>query len=1092
MRILNDISFSCILDFFRVLSFLFLSNLLLSQYTDDYHWNQVSIPDNSNLEYIKMFSATSGVVSGNKIMVLKDKNWTLLSKQPPIVVSRAFALDPNSIFVTNDNKFQESELLYWNGKDWKKVYHPLANSIISMNFKDEKNGIIAGYGEVAILKEGKWNLITPPTNFSIFQVFQQNDSVIWALTVGRGLFKYSNNWKEIKNSSNIQSISFFNNKVYFATNKIIGKIENDLIIEITELSKLESTYIKSLSISDSNDIFCLNYDGKILHYKFGNWIIDDVNTALNYMSIINYNDKWVVGNEGAIFHYTNQIGDEIHQNWKGFEVNSLFISINAKVVDDEYGIAIADFNGDGLSDIFTCGLYEENHLYINNLQMEFFDEARKRGVNGTITKIEQELNLGASAVDWDNDGDVDLYVSVLNGKNKLYENMGEEYFIEYSDISNGVGESNDRTNACSFGDVDNDGDLDLFITNEHSSNRLFNNNGVGVFKEITTKVGLASNRGGMACSFGDIDNDGDIDLYVANWSESNRMYKNLLKETGELKFEDVTIKSKTGGFAYTKSNAVVFADIDNDADLDLYVTNRKTSNRLYINDGKGIFTDKTKDLVGLDSMKSNGVVIADFDGNGWKDIYVSNVGENIYFENVEGVFAENGTNRVGYSTGSAYSDFDNDGDLDIYIANYVGESSVLLINKLNNENYIKISIEGVKNNRSGVGSKIYVYKDTCLNKSSDLIDFRQITAGSGYASMNDFNQSIQIQDDKFVDIKVIFPDGTIKTKKHILAGTKLIISDTKGIKRLLIFAKKMFLRRVFDPHELFELIKWIFILSFIFYITLRGIIRYKWSRIFALGVVIVSVLFYFFQYYFLEYENFLYSTLLPFSSVIGMILLMYQFFERNHTKKMALVEQEQIREKLSRDLHDDLASTISSIGIYLTLIRYKLTGKEGKLMELLDKSESLVGDATTSITDMIWAIKPKPESLANLIIRINNNFAELFRAKNVNYQSFVNLIDDKVILQPKVKQNIYLIIKEALNNTLKYAKAKNVSIEVQKENSKVKIIIEDDGIGFDYNFMKGRGHGLINMKKRAEDIGAGFQVITEEGKGTKCIIEFDG
>ena len=219
----------------------------------------------------------------------------------------------------------------------------------------------------------------------------------------------------------------------------------------------------------------------------------------------------------------------------------------------------------------------------------------------------------------------------------------------------------------------------------------------------------------MGCSFGDIDGDGDLDLYVSNWSKKNILYKNLLNDNGELFFENITGKTGVGGNEFDKSNGVVFNDIDNDADLDLFVTNRKTSNTLYINNGKGIFKNETAHFLGIDSLKSYGAVIADFNGDNQKDIYVSNVGMNTFYLNNNNKFEiktiKYGAKIEGYSTGSAVADFDNDGDLDIYVANYIGEGSALLKNKLNNNKFIKVKVQGVENNRNGIGAKVYVYKD---------------------------------------------------------------------------------------------------------------------------------------------------------------------------------------------------------------------------------------------------------------------------------------------------------------------------------------------------------------------------------------------
>ena len=608
-------------------------------------------------------------------------------------------------------------------------------------------------------------------------------------------------------------------------------------------------------------------------------------------------------------------------------------------------------------------------------------------------------------------------------------------------------------------------------------------------KKLLIKLVYRQLNGGMGCSFGDIDGDGDMDLYVSNWSKKNVLYKNLLKEKGKLLFENITEIAGIGGNDFDKSNGVVFNDIDNDADLDLFVTNRKTSNALYINNGKGIFKNETDRLIGIDSLKSYGAVIADFNGDNQKDIYVSNVGLNTFYLNNHNKFEiktiQYGAKIEGYSTGSAIADFDDDGDLDIYVANYIGEGSTFLKNKLNNSKFIKVKVQGIENNRSGIGAKVIVYKDEGMGNNKDLLYYSEITGGSGYVSMNELLQTIQVQENEFVDVKVVFPTGIIKKIKHIKAGDKITVYDVEGLRKKLLLAKHFVVKRILDPHKLFELIKWLFVILLIGYSLFYK--NPKWNKkIFRMiSIAIVLLLIYYLQYYYFEYKNIVLSTLLPLTSIILALVLIHLYDERERLKQVSVFEQEQIRVRLSRDLHDDLASTVSTIGIYLTLIKYRISKSDVKLHKFIEKSEALVSETTSSITDLIWAINPRPESVDNLLLRFSKNFKELFREKNIEFD-IVNKLDHHYILQPKIKQNVYLILKEALNNILKYANPNKVTLEAIINHKDIYISIEDDGIGFDLEKVRSKGNGLTNMKNRAEEIAAKLTISSEKGKGTKC------
>ena len=1066
-------------------------NKILSQSQSKYHWNTVQIKTYSDLKSIKMFSPESGIAIGKNLLLFNNGIWAEPENQLPIDIDLIYVIDTNCLFACSKTIYQESDLYYFDGKKWSNINHPLANNIYSLNFKNKNNGIIGGFGEIAFLKNKKWEFIDFPHLISITNIQVIGDSTFWALTNDKGLFKYDKKWKQIDNSVYIDLIQLYNDNLYFIGKENFGIIHKDSISIISTDTRLKN--IRSFSIVNDKNIYAVGNNGLILNYNGQIWQQQNSGTEenLNSISMLDNTDGWIVGNNGTILHYTDKI--EIHgkKPWKGFD--QITFNTYSRIINDEYGVAIFDFDEDGFPDIFTCGLYESNHLYIKKINFNYNDEAEKRGISGKNTNSKNKLNLGVCIGDIDNDNDMDIYVSSLNSKNTIYKNTGKGYFIDYSAISNGVGKKNERTNACIMGDVDNDGDLDIFIANENSTNRLFLNNGVGIYKDVTLETGLLSQGGGMGCSFGDIDNDGDLDIYVTNWAHSNVLYQNQWKEKGKLKFIDISKKAGVSGKSYAKSNGVCFSDINNDGYLDLFITNRKMPNRLYINQGNGIFQDKTAEKIGLDSLKSYGVVISDFDANGFKDIYVSNVGKNVFYENNGEIFfkksIEFNCDLGGYSTGSAFADLDKDGDNDIYIANYLGESSSILKNKAVKNNFIKIRIKGIINNTFGIGSKIYIYEK--LKDSLNLLFFDEIRLGSGYASANDPIKTVNLANNRNVDVKIVFPNGLIKILTNVTPGSQLTISDLSGIKKYYFLFSRWISKQIFDPHRLWSLIKIILVLLLIVFSCFYGLKRYKLRKSFIVINAFLLLAFYYYQYHYFEFDNWFLSSVVPLSSTILILLLLYYYFERSRVKRLALVEQNMIKEKLSRDLHDDLATTISSVGIYLTLIRYNVGGANKKLNELIGKSESLIQTAAESITDLIWAINPKSVKLSNLILKINSNFGEIFRDKGILYKTISKIKGDKITLNSKIKQNVYLIIKEALNNTLKYAKAENVSLIFETKGNKIMIMIIDDGTGFDLQNVINKGNGLINMKNRAKELNGKLDIETNPGHGTRIILEFE-
>ena len=1077
-----------------ILVILFITSLkTFTQPTETPKWIRTESSTFSDLKKIIMFSPISGIAAGKQIIQYNGNSWEKIKHQPPVEISLIAANNRASIFVSSNNMYQESEMFYWNGSAWMKFYQPLANTITAMVFKDEFNGVVSGLGEVAVLKNNSWHFLTPPTSTQLISLAVQNDSVIWALAFDGILHKYEEVWTPIKNNAEILKMGLFNDKIYVVGNNFLGVVESDSIKIIANNEDL--SLVNSFTVLKDETLIIIGLDGRIVKYKNKKWTNLDspVNTKLNSIVMLNNIDGWCVGIDGTLLHYTSSNkNNNPHKVWNGFD--KVTLHDNSKIIDDEYGVVTADFNNDGLVDIFTCGLYENNHLYINAGNIRFVNEAAERGVSGKLddNKAIKEYNLGACAADFDNDGNIDLYVSSLNGKNKFYKNTGNGFFVDYTFISNAGGENTDRTNSIATADVDNDSDLDIFITNENSTNRLFLNNGAGLFSEITVDAGLMTESGGTGCSFGDIDNDGDIDLYVTNWSAKNILYKNQLKETSTLHFTDITDQANVGGYNYTKSNGLAFADIDNDADLDLFVANRKTSNRLYLNNGKGIFTDITEQYLGLDSAKSYGVVINDFDGDSFKDIYVSNVGVNYFFKNTNGKGFINLTSKFnadikGYSTGSSSADFDNDGDIDLYISNYIGESSTILINKKDSKNHIEIKIEGIASNRSGIGTKIYAYEPGYLNDSSRIVFYAEISGGSSYGSMSELNQIVPTFKHDQLDIKIIFPSSKTQTYNNVNKSNILFVSEGVDSSKNWIRIKNYIYRIFFDWHQLFNLIKWIFVLGLILFSILHGRKKYKWLP----KIIIGSSFFIALNYYLLssvfEYKDFIYSSLLPLASTITLISVFHLFYDKIMLRKKVELERQELQEKLSRDLHDDLASTLGSISIYLELLKHSIKNKSENVWTLFNKANDLLNNSKQTITDLIWTIKPSPEPLTNFAARTRENFADIFRERNISFSVSENESIQKIQLTAIEKHNIYLIIKESLNNILKHANATKVLLSISMVDHNIIFRIQDNGIGFNYSQKEKEGNGLSNLVHRGTEINA--DVVINSGNGNGTVIE---
>ncbi len=310
-----------------------------------------------------------------------------------------------------------------------------------------------------------------------------------------------------------------------------------------------------------------------------------------------------------------------------------------------------------------------------------------------------------------------------------------------------------------------------------------------------------------------------------------------------------------------------------------------------------------------------------------------------------------------------------------------------------------------------------------LNDTTQLIYFSEINGGSGYGSMNEFKKVIPLFNLDSIDLKIVFPSGASKIIKNVKVLTNLNFSDEEGTSVFWVKTKKYFYRMFFDPHNLFILIKWLFVLILIIFSVLYGIKKYQWLP----KIIIISSFFIGLNYSLLsavfEYKAFIYSTLLPLVSTITLITVFHLFYDKVMLRKKMELERQKLQEKLSRDLHDDLASTLGSVSIYLELLKQAIKNKSDNIWQLFNKANGLLNNSKQTITDLIWTIKPNPEPLENFAARIRENFADIFREKNISFRVIEDQINNVLFLTAIEKHNVYLVIKEALNNILKHANA---------------------------------------------------------------------
>jgi enediyne biosynthesis protein E4 len=469
--------------------------------------------------------------------------------------------------------------------------------------------------------------------------------------------------------------------------------------------------------------------------------------------------------------------------------------------------AMGDFDLDGDLDIYISVVFSDNKMFQNEGGLTFKD----------ITPI---VRLGCPYdthgivwADFDNNGYLDIFAA--NNLESLTEQRGEvlqpnefylagdEGFIESSVKAGLTGNTFNYSCGVTTADVNGDGLLDIYVaeggyrSSPECANSLYVNNGDGTYRDIAVEAGVADQGNGYCCSFSDYDNDGDPDLFVGNINDTQDPVTIVLyRNNGDGTFEDVT--AKLGMSRKGTDISCFWGDIDNDGDQDLFLgcSNGRAypdpkwgANALFSNNGDGTFTDISKSA-GVDILtNSRGTTMGDIDNDGDLDIIVTNsfFDSLVLINDGRGKFTESHETTGGsyfYGHGIALGDLDDDGDLDLVGGNWRRPSAsnpgkwFLFKNKTDGGNFIKVNLKGTESNRSAVMSKIWVYDAGKAHNTDALRGFREVTAGNGTFPGNPLQQHFGVPSTGTYDIVVTFPSGIEQTVKNAAPGKTYDIYET--------------------------------------------------------------------------------------------------------------------------------------------------------------------------------------------------------------------------------------------------------------------------------------------------------------------------
>jgi hypothetical protein len=496
------------------------------------------------------------------------------------------------------------------------------------------------------------------------------------------------------------------------------------------------------------------------------------------------------------------------------------------------GVCFLDYDNDGWQDIlFVNSMDWPEHkngksfpaLYHNNHDGTFSDVTRAAGL---ATEI---YGMGCAIGDYDNDDYPDIYMTAV-GSNHLFHNLGNGKFSDVTTKA-GISDPGFSTSAVWF-DYDNDGKLDLFVSHyvdwsvakdqycsldgknksyctpqayKGQSSTLFHNKGNGTFENVTKRAGLYDPTSkSLGIALVDYDNDGWLDLFVANDTEPNKLYRNNHDGT----FADVAVLSGVALSETGRARAgmgVDAGDYDGSGQQSLIIGNfTNESMSLYRNDGSGLYTDEAASSgIGQMSVQSLtfGCFFFDYDLDGLLDIFAANghvsddisaVQPSVKYAQRPSLFRNKGnrkfeevSEKMGRALqaelvgrGAAYADFDNDGDLDLVITSNNGAARLLRNDNGNQNDVLRVKTVGTRSNRDGIGAKVTV------KTNKGMSHMQMVKSGSSYLSQTEMPLTFGLgkpEKGKTLTVQIVWPSGKADSMTGVKPDQFVTVREGKGI-----------------------------------------------------------------------------------------------------------------------------------------------------------------------------------------------------------------------------------------------------------------------------------------------------------------------
>jgi len=688
---------------------------------------------------------------------------------------------------------QQGNILYFDGDKCSKIPNPLSPVKRTNMYEGDLNDIcmvtsslgwaVGRDGNILKWNGKNWESFASPTHNDLVKVNCPDENHGWIVgDKGTLLTLNGNEWHLTPSGTQERLTSV----------KAIDSLHAWIVGLGTTLIKFNGTRWEiDESIKTYNDVFS---DIDVKKDALGNYLI------------------WIIGNNGI---YTNSQS-------LGFSFTDI-TSQSSLRRSGRGGIFFS--RGDKKLDILALGDGGSHLLFSRTKENVYSDITLDANFSGNLREP-----LATTLGDVNNDGLLDILELESFGNFRMMMGRSNGSFRDNSSHAalQSLPFPDATAQALRFVDLDNDGNLDLYFSNHDQPDMMYRNNGTGSFTHIIDSTGVTKllKHRSFGATFGDFNNDGLVDIFIPYYIGENGKFFDLFFNQGNFHFTP-----STDPVFITDENISptvgVAADFNNDGNLDIIIHHQSSPPWILLNNGHGYFT-KVTSLIGFTEPvfqpdPSNGIMaVGDVNNDGWQDVFIASR----LFINQEGkkfvdITEQSGIQFTGQPT---FADADDDGDVDLFIGSSEnalgkGDRAALFRNNINNENSIKIRVQGDISNRSGIGTKVYL--EDPLNSSNKQL--RVVGLGSSPMIIQDVSEvHFGVIPGKTYSIRVEFQSGMVQTLEDVHAGERLEIYESSFLPRIAIRTIKSLERTTILLNWTLELLKLLIALSIIVLLILLG------------------------------------------------------------------------------------------------------------------------------------------------------------------------------------------------------------------------------------------------------------------------------